>query len=567
MVQEQIKKRSLFDRFISGVEFVGNKLPHPFWIFVILIGVLAVISWILSLAEVSVTYTAAARSAGDAPKEVTETVKNLMSLDVLKDYLVNFTKNYSGFWPMGLVMSMMVAIGVAEHSGLIMALMRRAILGAPMVMITAIIAIVGINSNLASDAGVVFTPAIAAAMFKALGLNPWVGIITGYAAANGGFTANFFIAGTDALLSGITGSVTSAAHIDAPVHPLMNWYFMMAATVVITIATVIVTKYFLIPHLGGNKGELDREEISKHTLTEDEMRGLRWSRNTTIAFFLLLIVAVIPESSFLRNPDGTLLPRSPLIGSIVGLLFFFFVFVGISYGYGAKTIRSSADIPAMMQKGLASALSFLVVALSRSDFHLSFQREQTRHGARRQGRGCSYGSGSDRHSSVHPLYSHRGIRQSLHHGRLGQVAHHGTHIRPHAGNDGLLPRNDAGHVQNRRQLHQHHLPHRLLRSRDHRTSGSLQDRSRPKGGHRHPDLPLLPVQPCLYYRTLRSAHAVVHAAASPRPWRLHVHVTMKTKNGTACMSRYVRAEESSAFERGKSLGRSTSMQIRTILEY
>ena len=368
MVQEQIKKRSLFDRFISGVEFVGNKLPHPFWIFVILIGVLAVISWILSLAEVSVTYTAAARSAGDAPKEVTETVKNLMSLDVLKDYLVNFTKNYSGFWPMGLVMSMMVAIGVAEHSGLIMALMRRAILGAPMVMITAIIAIVGINSNLASDAGVVFTPAIAAAMFKALGLNPWVGIITGYAAANGGFTANFFIAGTDALLSGITGSVTSAAHIDAPVHPLMNWYFMMAATVVITVATVIVTKYFLIPHLGGNKGELDREEISKHALTEDEMRGLRWSRNTTIAFFLLLIVAVIPESSFLRNPDGTLLPRSPLIGSIVGLLFFFFVFVGISYGYGAKTIRSSADIPAMMQKGLASALSFLVVALPAAIF-------------------------------------------------------------------------------------------------------------------------------------------------------------------------------------------------------
>lgn len=367
MHQEQ-QRRTWFDRFISAVEFIGNKLPHPFWLFVILIGILVVLSWIFSLNEVSVTYTAAARKAGDAPKVVTESVKNLMNLEVLKNYLMNFTTNYAGFWPMGLVMTMMVGIGVAEHSGMILALMRRVIIGAPITVITLVVALVGINSNLASDAGVVFTPAISAAMFKALGLNPWVGIIAGYAAANGGFTANFFIAGTDALLSGITGSVASAANIDAPVHPLINWYFMMAATVVIATATVLVTKYFLIPHLGGNQGELDREEIAKHALTEDEKRGLRWARNTAIAFVVILVAAVIPETSFLRNSEGALLPRSPLMSSIVGLLFFFFVFVGMAYGYGAKTIRSNSDVPAMMQKGLSSGLGFLVVALPAAIF-------------------------------------------------------------------------------------------------------------------------------------------------------------------------------------------------------
>lgn len=367
MHQEQ-QKRTWFDRFISGVEFIGNKLPHPFWLFVILIGFLVVLSWIFSMMEVSVTYTAAARKAGDAPKVVTESVKNLMNLDVLKSYLMNFTTNYAGFWPMGLVMTMMVGIGVAEHSGLIMALMRKVIIGAPITMITLIVALVGINSNLASDAGVVFTPAISAAMFKALGLNPWVGIIAGYAAANGGFTANLFIAGTDALLSGITGSVASAANINAPVHPLINWYFMIAATVVISVMTVLVTKYFLIPHLGGNQGELDKEEISKHALNEDEKRGLRWARNTAVAFIVILVAVVIPESSFLRNSEGALLPKSPLISSIVGLLFFFFVFVGMAYGYGAKKIKSNSDVPAMMQKGLSSGLGFLVVALPAAIF-------------------------------------------------------------------------------------------------------------------------------------------------------------------------------------------------------
>ena len=35
--QERKEKKSLFYRFIHGVEVVGNKLPHPFYLFSILI--------------------------------------------------------------------------------------------------------------------------------------------------------------------------------------------------------------------------------------------------------------------------------------------------------------------------------------------------------------------------------------------------------------------------------------------------------------------------------------------------------------------------------------------------
>ena len=75
-------------------------------------------------------------------------------------------------------------------------------------------------------------------------MNPWIGVISGYAAANGGFSASIFIAGTDALLSGITQSVTNGLGIDAPVHPLMNWYFMIASSLVIVVSTVLVTRFF-----------------------------------------------------------------------------------------------------------------------------------------------------------------------------------------------------------------------------------------------------------------------------------------------------------------------------------
>ena len=31
-----LQKRTLFEKFIHAIEIVGNKFPHPFWLFVIL---------------------------------------------------------------------------------------------------------------------------------------------------------------------------------------------------------------------------------------------------------------------------------------------------------------------------------------------------------------------------------------------------------------------------------------------------------------------------------------------------------------------------------------------------
>lgn len=71
------EKKSLFFKFIHGIEVVGNKLPQPFYLFSILIVVAIILSVIFSGAtttyekassaggvlECGVTYT----QAGDAP--------------------------------------------------------------------------------------------------------------------------------------------------------------------------------------------------------------------------------------------------------------------------------------------------------------------------------------------------------------------------------------------------------------------------------------------------------------------------------------------------------------------
>ena len=78
--QEKRAKKSLFYRFIHGVEVVGNKLPHPFYLCSILIVVAIILSVIF--AGTSVTYEKAS-SSGAAAEMVTATVKNLLNKETI----------------------------------------------------------------------------------------------------------------------------------------------------------------------------------------------------------------------------------------------------------------------------------------------------------------------------------------------------------------------------------------------------------------------------------------------------------------------------------------------------
>jgi len=282
--------------------------------------------------------------------------------------MADFVKTYVNFAPLGLIVVMTLGIGLVEQSGMISALMRKTILGAPSYLVTAVLAVVGINANLASDAGIIFTPAIGGAVFKALGRNPWIGVIAGFAAASGGFTANFFIAGTDALLAGITESAAKGMNVAGPTHPLINWYFMAVATIVVMVVTTFVTEKFTVKILGDTTHDKDSEELLKHKVTAEENRGLRWAAVMGVLCIGVLLYLTLPEGSFFRADDGSIVPRSPFLSGIVGILFFLFFFVGIAYGFGAGTIKKLDDVPKLMQKGLSGGLSFMVVVLPAAIF-------------------------------------------------------------------------------------------------------------------------------------------------------------------------------------------------------
>lgn len=341
-------KNGAFNKFLNTVEKIGNKLPHPFMLFFYLTLILVAISFILGVMNASVIHP----NTGE-----TVAVNNLLSKEGVRYILGNTLTNFTGFAPLGLVLTMMLGIGLSERVGLFSALMTKAIIKTPKRIVTFMVVFIGILGNIASDAAFVVIPPLAALVFLSLGRHPLAGLAAGLAGAGIGFTANILVAGTDALLSGITTEIAKSIDSEMVVSPLDNWFFMSASTFLLAFLGAIVTDKIVEPRLGTYNGE---KKADLHELTPLENKALR---NTGIAALLfigfILVLMFIPNSPLL-NDDGTLL-RSPFLSGIVPILFAFFLVTGITYGMSVKKIEKIADVPNLMAEAIRDLSSYIVL--------------------------------------------------------------------------------------------------------------------------------------------------------------------------------------------------------------
>lgn len=361
---------AIFNRAIRWVERVGNYLPHPFFLFIVLIVLLFVLSFLLNLAGLQTSVTTIDPATNQQVVD-TVTVVNLLQREIFQELVTNFVRTFIYFAPVGLVIIMIIGVGLAEQTGFFSALIRLIVRKTPPAYVTFVLAVLSICANIASDAGIVIAPAIGAAVFLALGRHPIAGVCTGYVAAYGGYSANVFVAGTDVALAGITESAIAFMNIDVPVHPLMNWYVMMGSTFLLASVVTLVTERIIVPLLGEYDPPDECRLKNAHeslTLEPSEKRGLMIAAIAIALYIVAMLFMTVPEDGLLRNDEGGLLPRSPLISGIIFILFVFFFVVGVSYGFGSGSIRSTHEIPPLMAKGLSGVAGFLVVCIPAAVF-------------------------------------------------------------------------------------------------------------------------------------------------------------------------------------------------------
>ena len=343
------------DRFLAFVERVGNKLPHPFILFFYLTIALVIVSWILSLFDAKVVHP---------NTQETVAVKSIISGEGIQYILANTLTNFTSFAPLGLVLTIMLGIGLAEKVGLLEMLMKRAIINTPKKIITFTVFFIGILGNIASDAAFVVIPPLAALVFLSVGRHPLAGLAVGLASTGIGFSANIMIAGTDALLSGISTEVAKGFNADAVVTPLDNWYFMSASTFILAFVGTILTEKYVEPRLGKYTGEMPEFNSG---ITPLEKKGLRNTLIAALIFIAIVVTGLLIPNSPLLNEDGTIL-RSPFLSGIVPIIFLFFLTLGIVYGVSVKKIQTSADVPKIMTEAIGSFSGYIVLIFMIAQF-------------------------------------------------------------------------------------------------------------------------------------------------------------------------------------------------------
>lgn len=356
---------SLANRMLATVERVGNKLPDPTVLFIGLLVVVWILSWLLSYVTFNVT---------DPRTGNTIVVVNQLSGTSITTFLMNMVNTFVTFGPVGTVLVAMLGIGVAEHSGFIQTGIRALLNVTSKALLTPMVILVGIVSHSAVDAGYVLVIPLGGVIFYAAGRHPLAGIAAAFAGVSGGFSANFVPAALDPLLQGLTQAGAQILDPNIEVNTLNNYFFTTASAPLIVGLGWWLTDKVVEPRLQGVEVDGDEEGLPEmHDLKDEERRGLRWALITMVLGLVVLTLTLIPADSPWRDANGALATFSaPIMRSIVALIFLLFLVPGIVYGYVAGTFKGTKDIIEGMSKAMNGMAYYLVIMFFIAQFVYAF---------------------------------------------------------------------------------------------------------------------------------------------------------------------------------------------------
>lgn len=350
------QKFAWLGKVLTFIEYVGNKLPDPLTLFLL-----------LSLMVIAVSAIAAAFNLSVLHPGNGETIVavSLLTPEGIRRIFTSAVKNFTEFPPLGAVLVAMLGVGVAEYTGLLAALLRKVVLIAPSQFICPVVVFAGIMANLAADAGYVVLVPLGAIIFLAFGRHPLAGLAAAFAGVSGGFSANLLISTLDPLLAGLTQSAVELINPNYQVNATANYYFMVVSTFLITAIGWLVTEKIVEPRLGNYTGEVDLPRTQLSTL---ENKGLRWASYGLLAFLAFILFLVLPPQGILRHPENFTIIPSPFLDSIVLIISLAFLIPGILYGKVAGTIHNDKDVAKALSHSMSAMGYYIVLAFMAAQF-------------------------------------------------------------------------------------------------------------------------------------------------------------------------------------------------------
>jgi len=358
--------KTTMQKILDTVERVGNSVPHPVVIFLILIAIVMVLSHLLYMLGATVSYQVI-NPQTDKVETATTVANSLLTSDGIRHMYTRLAPNFMGFTAVGLLIIAMVGVGVAEEAGLVNALIRKLVTVSPSWALTYILALVGILSSIAADAGYLVLIPLAGTAFLSVGRHPLAGLALGFAGVASAFTVNMMVKPLDAVLTELTNDAIHMVNPTISIDLTANLLFSMASVLLLTVIIALVTLRIIEPRLGeylGGRSALASTQESGQ-LSAEESRGLRYAALGLLGVLIFFGLLTVPSGAPLRNPDtGILIGNSPFMNGLIGVIMLLFLVTGVAYGIGAKTINNVAAVIAAMTKavaGLAGTILLFVV--------------------------------------------------------------------------------------------------------------------------------------------------------------------------------------------------------------
>jgi len=387
------------DSMLDRIESLGNKVPHPVMMFLYLIAFIAVLSHVLYVLDVSATEEMAVPVAtetevdehgglggsdvpypvypdvpGDPDYEIVEQtieVESLLSVEGIRFIFSSFVSNFAGFGVVAVVLIAMAGVGVAEHAGMMGALIRRLVKVAPRQLIAFILIFVGVLSSVASDAGYLILIPLAASAFFTLGRHPLAGMAAAFAGVGAIFAVNLLITPVDSMITEITNEALPSGAQSLTVTA--NFYFSAVSSVVLALAAMFVTQRIVEKRLGPYDPSDGALDVSIEELDESaaaaEQRGLRFAFYGLLGSVAVVSLLTFPSWAPLRDAEtGAIVGTTPFMDSLLFIISLIFLICGIFYGMGAKSMSGSGDVITGVTKTFAGLAGLIVMLLMIAQF-------------------------------------------------------------------------------------------------------------------------------------------------------------------------------------------------------
>jgi aminobenzoyl-glutamate transport protein len=426
---------------LDWIEWLGNKLPEPAVLFALLAFLVVLLSalgsaleWQVQPVKPVLETQAVLQADGSTLQQpvldangrpVLDLVasgtpiqpRSLLTADGIYWMLSSALRNFAQMPAMPLIFVAMLGIGLAEKFGFFSALMRGLALLTPKRLLTPAVVMLGATASVASDAGYIILPPLAAALYLAVGRHPVAGMAAAFAGVAGGFGAGFFPNGSDGVLTGFAQDAARVIDPDYSVSILHNYFFKVASVFTVMAAGWFVTDVIVEPrlerqHPGDKVGAAD-DTAASMALSPKERRGLKMALAAVVVGLGLLATAVLVPGMPLHGdgkptlPNGRALTQTAvqvlpagadaptdavvlatepltviaegaprLVESpgprwshvIVPVIVILFLLPGLAYGVATGTLRGQQDLADALNHGIRSIVPVLVMLFFLAQF-------------------------------------------------------------------------------------------------------------------------------------------------------------------------------------------------------